>query len=228
MFGSIGRATWSFVSLKVDQRIFIVHSSERDSRLRAPCPPICNRTNAQILFDRFHIVKHLDEAVDAVRRELWRQLTAKERTTFKGTRWLLLKNPWNLTGDQKERLSTLVRLERAHRPRLLPQRSLSTVLVLPAAQAGRRPLGEMDAFGHSLTAGALQEICPHTAWASGWDSELDRSPCLQRRSRRNEQQDQIHQPSLVRVPDCRELHCGDLSLLRPATTTRRALITLLG
>jgi len=29
--------------------------------------------------------------VDAVRRDLWRRLTAKERTTFKGTRWLLLK-----------------------------------------------------------------------------------------------------------------------------------------
>jgi len=34
--------------------------------------------NAQILFDRFHIVKHLNEAVDAVRRKLWRQLTSKE------------------------------------------------------------------------------------------------------------------------------------------------------
>ncbi|HYL73834.1 MAG TPA: ISL3 family transposase [Bryobacteraceae bacterium] len=64
--------------------------------------------NAQILFDRFHIVKHLNEAVDAVRRDLWRRLTSKERTTFKGTRWLLLKNPWNLTGNQKERLSTLI------------------------------------------------------------------------------------------------------------------------
>jgi transposase len=65
--------------------------------------------NAQILFDRFHIVKHLNEAVDAARRELWRQLTSKERVTFKGTRWLLLKNPWNLNSGQKERLSTLVR-----------------------------------------------------------------------------------------------------------------------
>jgi len=64
--------------------------------------------NAQILFDRFHIVKHLNEAVDAVRRELWRRLTSQERTTFKGTRWLLLKNPWNLKDNQKERLSTLV------------------------------------------------------------------------------------------------------------------------
>jgi transposase len=65
-------------------------------------------THAEILFDRFHIVKHLNAAVDAVRLELWRQLTAKERASFKGTRWLLLKNPWNLTGDQRERLSTLV------------------------------------------------------------------------------------------------------------------------
>jgi len=65
--------------------------------------------NAQILFDRFHIVKHLNEAVDAARRDLWRQLTTQERVSFKGTRWLLLKNPWNLSSGQKERLSTLVR-----------------------------------------------------------------------------------------------------------------------
>jgi transposase len=64
--------------------------------------------NAQILFDRFHIVKHLNEAVDAARRDLWRQLTTKQRVSFKGTRWLLLKNPWNLSSSQEERLSTLV------------------------------------------------------------------------------------------------------------------------
>jgi transposase len=64
--------------------------------------------NAQILFDRFHIVKHLNEAVDGVRRELWRKLTSKEKVTVKGTRWLLLKNPWNLNQNQNERLSTLV------------------------------------------------------------------------------------------------------------------------
>ena len=64
---------------------------------------------AQILFDRFHIVKHLQEAVDEVRRSEVRRLTGKEKITFKSTRWLLLKNPWNLTNEQKERLSTLVR-----------------------------------------------------------------------------------------------------------------------
>ena len=64
---------------------------------------------AQILFDRFHIVKHLQEAVDEVRRSEVRRLTGKEKITFKSTRWLLLKNPCNLTNEQKERLSTLVR-----------------------------------------------------------------------------------------------------------------------
>ena len=65
--------------------------------------------HAQILFDRFHIVKHLHEAVEEVRRSEMRRLSAKEKGPFKRSRWLLLKNPWNLTADQKERLSTLVR-----------------------------------------------------------------------------------------------------------------------
>lgn len=66
-------------------------------------------TYAQILFDRFHIVKHLNEALDEVRRSEMRRLSLKERVGFKRSRWLLLKNPWNLTGDQKDRLSTMVR-----------------------------------------------------------------------------------------------------------------------
>src|SRR5256712_3039010 len=41
--------------------------------------------NAQILFDRFHIVKHLHEAVGAAPRGPWRQLTSQKRRTFKRT-----------------------------------------------------------------------------------------------------------------------------------------------
>jgi transposase len=63
---------------------------------------------AQILFDRFHIVKHLNEVVEEVRRSEMRRLSQKEKVAFKRSRWLLLKNPWNLSDDQKERLSTLV------------------------------------------------------------------------------------------------------------------------
>jgi transposase len=65
---------------------------------------------AQVVFDRFHIVQHLNRAVDEVRRREMRRLSRTERTPFKRSRFLLLKNPWNLTPDQKERLSHLVRL----------------------------------------------------------------------------------------------------------------------
>src|SRR5260370_41799169 len=64
---------------------------------------------AKSLSDRFQIVKHLNEAVEEVRRSEMRRLSLKERVGFKRSRWLLLKNPWNLSDDQKERLSTLVR-----------------------------------------------------------------------------------------------------------------------
>jgi transposase len=65
--------------------------------------------NAQVLFDRFHLVQHLNRAVDEVRRSEMRRLSDTEKVSFKKTRFLLLKNPWNLRTDERERLSTLVR-----------------------------------------------------------------------------------------------------------------------
>jgi len=62
-----------------------------------------------VVFDRFHVVQHLNRAVDEVRRESWRQLTGEERSAFKKTRWLWLKNPWNLEAPERRRLSALCR-----------------------------------------------------------------------------------------------------------------------
>jgi len=64
---------------------------------------------AIVAFDRFHVVQHLNRAVDDVRRESWRRLTGEERSAFKRTRWLWLKNPWNLLREEKRRLSVLCR-----------------------------------------------------------------------------------------------------------------------
>jgi hypothetical protein len=144
---------------------------------------------AQIPFDRFHIVKHLNEAVEDVRRSEMRRLSQKERVAFKRIRWLLLKNPWNLSNDEKERLSTLVRWEHADGAGLLPQRSVPTVLGVPPAQARPRSFGEVDALGHAFTAGALQEIRAHAPQSFRWNSGLDQNPSLQRRGGGNEQQD---------------------------------------
>ncbi|MBZ5637442.1 MAG: ISL3 family transposase [Acidobacteriia bacterium] len=64
---------------------------------------------AIVVFDRFHVVQHLNRAVDDVRRESWRRLTGEEKSAFKRTRWLWLKNPWNLVREEKRRLSALCR-----------------------------------------------------------------------------------------------------------------------
>lgn len=68
---------------------------------------------AQIVFDRFHVQKLVNDALDQTRREEWRRMreVAEEEDAkdVKGLRWSLLKNPWNLTPKQEDRLSTLQR-----------------------------------------------------------------------------------------------------------------------
>jgi transposase len=48
--------------------------------------------NVTLVLDRFHIVKALNEAVDEVRKQQWRQAAADERKALKGLRWLLYKH----------------------------------------------------------------------------------------------------------------------------------------
>jgi transposase len=57
---------------------------------------------AQITFDTFHIMKVINEAVDQVRRE-----EQKSEPELKGSRYVWLKNPPNLTTTQHATLSRL-------------------------------------------------------------------------------------------------------------------------
>ncbi len=78
-----------------------------------------NLPNAEIVYDRFHVQRIASIAVDKVRRELWRELKGTEEgKAIKGSRFALLKNPWNLTQTQKQRLAEVqlnnARLYRAY------------------------------------------------------------------------------------------------------------------
>ena len=66
--------------------------------------------NALLVFDKFHIVRHLLDAVDTVRKEEARKLKSEDPELLKKSRYIWLKNPWNLTDDQKVRLSDLEKL----------------------------------------------------------------------------------------------------------------------
>lgn len=58
--------------------------------------------SADIVFDRFHVVKLMNEKLTTLRRQLYRKATADEKSVLKGSRWLLLKNPENLSEDRDE------------------------------------------------------------------------------------------------------------------------------
>jgi transposase len=75
-----------------------------------------NLRGAKIIFDRFHVMKLLNDALSDLRRALYREITDKlGRKVLKGTRWLLLKRPANLDPrrDEKKRLEEALRLNAA-------------------------------------------------------------------------------------------------------------------
>ena len=65
---------------------------------------------AQIVFDRFHVQRMVQDAVDEVRRdEVRAAVSVDEKKQLKGTRWPLLKSFWNLSLFDSNRLSSLQR-----------------------------------------------------------------------------------------------------------------------
>lgn len=66
--------------------------------------------NAIISFDHFHLVQHFSKAIDKLRINETRKAEKKHKEVYKGTRWLLLKNPKNLKIKQKESLDNLLKL----------------------------------------------------------------------------------------------------------------------
>ena len=70
---------------------------------------------AKLVFDRFHLVRHCLDALDEVRREEVRQLSGSGKQAIKGTRFILLKNPWNLTSGERDCLFALATSAKANR-----------------------------------------------------------------------------------------------------------------
>jgi len=59
-----------------------------------------NVPHAEIVHDRFHISKHLKEAVDQVRRQEHKKLKKEGDETLTGTRYLWLRNPENISDEK--------------------------------------------------------------------------------------------------------------------------------
>lgn len=63
---------------------------------------------AAILFDKFHIIRHLGEALDKVRKAEYARLSGRNRRFIKGQKYALLSHPENLTGTARKNLKLLL------------------------------------------------------------------------------------------------------------------------
>ena len=92
-----------------------------------------NFPNAKITFDKFHVIKLVNEAVDEVHRT-----EAKHNEWIKGTRYLWLKNLQNLDAEEK---ASIVRLEAANLDTMQAwqiRMNLQDVFTMPSVASARK------------------------------------------------------------------------------------------
>jgi transposase len=81
--------------------------------------------NAQVVFDKFHVIAHANKAVDEVRRAEVRLGGAGVWEALRQSQWLWRKNPENLTESEAARLAQIdqkhLRTAKAYQMRLVLQ-----------------------------------------------------------------------------------------------------------
>lgn len=68
-----------------------------------------NAPQAAILFDKFHVLRHLGEALDQIRKAEYARLTDDQRKFIKGQKYVLLSHRENLTNEGKKNLALLLK-----------------------------------------------------------------------------------------------------------------------
>lgn len=76
----------------------------RNSTLKVQHAP-----QAAILFDKFHVLRHLGDALDTVRKAEYARLSGKNRAFIKGQRYTLLSHRVNLTTNGRRSLRLLLK-----------------------------------------------------------------------------------------------------------------------
>lgn len=69
----------------------------------------CNIPDAAILYDKFHVMRHLGEALDQVRKSEYARLSGRNRRFIKGQKYTLLSHRENLTLTGRQSLRTLLK-----------------------------------------------------------------------------------------------------------------------
>ena len=112
-----GNAKWAlYGGLRGNEILVGIDEQEYSDRLLAVMDmwkPFLKSTNtnvpqAAILFDKFHILRHLGEALDRVRKQEYARLDGNDRKFIKGQKYALLSNRENLRGSARKNLKVLL------------------------------------------------------------------------------------------------------------------------
>jgi transposase len=112
-------------------RFFDELGPQRSTRIRLAVmdmwKPFRNSTavhapDVRIVFDKFHVLRHLSDALDQVRRDEYKRVNEKERKFIKGQRYTLLSNHANLDDEGRRSLKLLLKAnKRLHKAYLLKE-----------------------------------------------------------------------------------------------------------
>src|SRR3989441_13307431 len=93
---------------------------------------------ASILFDKFHVVRHLGDALDQVRKSEYARVSGRQRRFIKGQKYTLLAHRENLTLDGRRALKTLLAANKRVKTAYLLKESVGQVLDYGREGWGRR------------------------------------------------------------------------------------------
>ena len=140
----------------------------------------------KIVFDKFHIMKHMVDAVDTVRKAENRALMKDGDKALSGTRYLWLYSAEHLPERHQERFDVLRRGDPQDEPGLGHQGEPAVLLGLPAQRLGREALEELVLLGHPLTAHPGDRGGTHLQATSVRSARLLRPPDHERGCRRTQ------------------------------------------
>ena len=172
-----------------------------------------NLPQAKIIFDRFHVMKLLNDKLSDLRRAMYRDIKDNlGREVLKGSRWLLLKRPENLDPkhNEKERLEEALRLNAPLATAYYLKEELYEFWEQEDYYEAETFLLQWIESAEATKIRQLVDIRPNASHASFRPPELLRLPHLQRPAGRHQQQNQNHETPSLRIPRSRVLPTQNL------------------
>jgi transposase len=126
-----------------------------------------NATGAAILFDKFHVMGHLGEALDKVRKSEYARLGGKDRRFIKGQKYTLLSRRENLTLEGRKALKLLFQANKRLSKAYLLRESFDQLWTYESATWARR------FFENWRAALKWQRLKPYEKFARMIDSHWD-------------------------------------------------------